>query len=352
MEASSTHGAERRSRSRSWALAFVLCAVLLPRAARAQANASASARADALFTQGKASLEAGDYVHACPKLQESYGLDPATGTLLALAVCHEGVGLSATAWRELRSAADGANKEGRADRAQFARDQIARLEPRLSRLTLVVPPDAPAATIVELDGVPVARGDWGKANPVDPGHHVLAARAPGRAPWTGTVDMGSAHDAQTVTVGPLAPETAHDAAPAAAPAPAPPSMESASPGPADASSSPGAWKRPAGLVAAGVGVVALGVGTYFGVSAISKSNDAKGRCTPSSCADPGAVRENDDAKTAATISDVAIGVGIAALGAGAFLFLTAPAGPPRTTALHVTPLVGRERVGLALEQAF
>jgi hypothetical protein len=359
LEASSTHGAERRSRSRSWALALVLGGVLVPRAAHAQASPSTSARADALFTQGKASLEAGDFVHACPKLQESYGLDPATGTLLALAVCHEGVGLSATAWRELRSAADGASREGRADRAQFARDQIARLEPKLSRLTLVVPADAPAGTIVELDGVPVARSDWGKANPVDPGHHVLAARAPGRTPWTGTVDMGSEHDTQTVTVGPLAPESAHDAAPSAVPAlasaaapPRPESMESASPALADASSSPGAWKRPAGLVTAGVGVVALGIGTYFGVSAISKSNDAKGRCTPSSCTDPGAVRENDDAKTAATISDVALGVGIAALGAGAFLFLTAPSGPPRTTALHVTPLVGRERLGLAIEQAF
>ena len=338
-----------------------MCAVLLPQAARAQASPSASARADTLFMQGKASLEAGDYAHACPKLQESYGLDPATGTLLALAVCHAGVGLSATAWRELRSAADGAIREGRADRAQFARDQIARLEPKLSRLTLVVPPDAPAGTIVELDGAPVARGDWGKATPVDPGHHILAARAPGRTAWSGTVDMGSEHDAQTVTVGPLAPESAHDAAPAAVPAlplaPAPPppepsSTESASAAPPDASSSPGSWRRPAGLVAAGVGVVALGVGTYFGVSAISKSSDAKGRCSPSSCTDPGAVRENDDARTAATISDVAIVGGLAALGAGAFLFLTAPAGPPRTTALHVAPVVGRERVGLAIEQAF
>jgi serine/threonine-protein kinase len=311
--------------------------------------------------QGKASLEAGDFARACPKLQESYGLDPATGTLLALAVCHAAVGLSATAWRELRSAAEGATKEGRADRVQFARDQIARLEPKLSRLTLVVPPDAPAGTSVELDGAPVARADWGKASPVDPGHHILGARAPGRTAWSATVDVGSEHDAQTVTVGPLLLESAHDVAPTTvsapplAPAPPPPepsSIESASVAPVDASSSPGSWKRPAGLVAAGVGVVALGVGTYFGVSAISKSSDAKGRCTPSSCTDAGAVRENDDAKTAATVADVTIVAGIAALGAGAFLFFTAPAGAPRTTALRVAPLVGRERVGLALEQAF
>ncbi len=338
--------------------------LLVSQGARAQAGGGASARADALFAQGKASLEAGDYAHACPKLQESYGLDPAPGTLLALALCHEGVGLTATAWREFRTAAEGATRDGRADRAQFAREHMAKLEPKLSRLTLVVPADAPAGTTVELDGALVARGDLGKASPIDPGHHMLAARAPGRKPWSGTVDLGSEHDAQTVTVGPLVPEGAAAPAVGAAPVPAlasapaspPPDAQNAeAPAPPpDETPSQATWKRPAGLVVAGVGVVALGVGTYFGLSAISKSNDAKKNCSPSSCTDGGAVSENNDAKTAATISDVTIGVGIAAVAVGAYLFLTAPSSAPSvpSSAMRVAPFFGPQRAGLAFEQTW
>jgi serine/threonine-protein kinase len=336
---------------RTGAVALVL-ALAASVCAPALAQSSANARADELFTRGKAALESGDYAHACPDLAESYRIDPAPGTLLALALCHEGMGLTATAWREFGTAVDGATKDGRADRAQFARTHMAKLESRLSSLTLIPPTDAPGGLHIDLDGVAVLPGDWGKASPIDPGHHLIAAQAAGVKPWTGTVDVGADHDNQTVKIGPLVSEALAPIAPPSAAMPAPPAEPPKAEAAPEAQSEPGAWKRPAGWIVGGAGVVAIGVGTYFGLSATSKSNDAKRQCSPSLCTSPGAVSENDDAKTFATVSDVAIGVGLAAVAVGAYLLVTAPASPPAVTGTLLTPFVGHQQAGLSLRTAF
>lgn len=341
---------DRAVRSITVALAVALAMAMAP-SARAQPTA-ASARADALFAQGKAALEAGDYAHACPQLQDSYAIDPANGTLLALALCHEGLGRTATAWREFRTAADGATKDGRADRAQFAQAHITKLEARLSTLTIVVAADAPSGLGVEVDGSALTQSDWGRASPIDPGHHTIAAHAAGRKTWTAAVDIGPERDAQTIKVGALAseaPEASASPSPALPPSPAeaPPEDSTASP-----ATTPGAWRRPAGWIVGGVGLAAVGVGATFGVMAITKSSDARSRCSPSSCTSPDAVSENDDAKTAATVSDVAIGLGLGAVAVGAYFLLSAPASSSSPSAVRVAPFVGRQQAGVAFEQAW
>lgn len=310
-------------------------------------GAAPATRAESLFAQGKEALEANDFAHACPLLQESYGIDPALGTLLALAVCHEGVGRTATAWREFRTAADGAAREGRADRARFAQAHTTKLEGHLSKLTVAVGSDVPPGLVVQLDGTALPVDQWGTEQAIDPGHHVVTANAPRRKPWTGTVDIGPEHDVQTVTIGVLVPE-APDAPAQPLPASSPPAPEATVPTESSDTSTPGAWKRPAGWVVGGVGLAAVGAGAVFGVLAITKSSDAKSKCSPSSCTNPAAVSENQDARTAATISDVAIGAGAAALAVGVFFLVTAPPAEAQSTALRVVPLVGREHAGAAL----
>ncbi len=351
METSSTPVTDRCGRAGAIALVLVVFASSVCTPAFAQS--ASAARADELFTRGKAALESGDYAHACPQLADSFRIDPAPGTLLALALCHEGMGLTATAWREFGTAVDGATKDGRADRAQFARTHMAKLEDKLSRLTLVIPRDAPTGLRIDLDGVEVAPGDWGKALPIDPGRHTIAARATGVKTWTGTVDVGADHDNQTVKIEPLLSDApAPVAAPSTAPAPALPASTEASPATAPGQPTEGAWKLPAGWIVGSVGVVALGVGTYFGLGAISKSNDAKRQCSPSLCTSPGAVAENDDAKTYATVSDVAIGAGLALAAVGAYLLFTAPSASPAATGTLVTPFIGRQQAGLSLQAPF
>src|SRR5450432_2572833 len=129
----------------------------------ALAHAGDAATAEALFREGRSLMEAGNYAAACPKLQESYAQDPATGTLLALGICQERAGRTASAWATYAEAATRAKRDGRADREQAAREHMAALEPKLSHLTINVDPAAWALTgfSVKRDGREVGAGAWG-----------------------------------------------------------------------------------------------------------------------------------------------------------------------------------------------
>src|SRR6188768_3528832 len=104
--------------------------------APALARAGDATLAESLFRDGKKLMTAGDYAKACPKLAESYAQDPATGTLLALAVCFEEQGKLASAWTTYSEVASRARAEGRVDREQAAREHVTALAPRLSMLTI------------------------------------------------------------------------------------------------------------------------------------------------------------------------------------------------------------------------
>src|SRR6187549_3176502 len=110
------------------------------------AHAGDAATAEALFREGRTLMDAGNYAAACPKLEESYAQDPATGTLLALGMCQERAGRTASAWATYSEAASRAKRDGRADRERAAREHMAALEPKLSHLTIDVEPSAAALT--------------------------------------------------------------------------------------------------------------------------------------------------------------------------------------------------------------
>jgi tetratricopeptide (TPR) repeat protein len=206
--------------------ALVLALFCLARPAFAQPQTGV-ALAETLYQQARDLMSEGRYDEACPKLEESQRLDPATGTLLNLASCHENQGRLATAWFEYLDAVTLARRDGRADRVAFAQGRLAELEPKLSRLTLIVPETADYPGLeLELDGARIGKAARGVPTPVDPGAHVVEVRAPGRQSVRLSVEIGSVAEQKTLTIPELAPTT-----PEPVPAPAPKKEEPPAPRP-------------------------------------------------------------------------------------------------------------------------
>jgi serine/threonine-protein kinase len=251
--------------------------------------------------------------------------------MLYLADCYEKLGRTASAWALFREASSEARAAGQTARAESGAARAAALEPKLSKLSLQVDPEnlIPGFELLR-DGQLVGRGVYGVAVPVDPGEHRLEARAPGRLPWTAVQRVGPDGDSVVATVPQLPPDSSVAATPAE-PAATPARPETAP------SSEPGAQRsvqRTAGLVAGGVGVVALGVGAFFGARAISKNDDAKGACNDSTtCPTQKGEDLSDEAQSAATLSNVFVIGGAALAATGVVLYLTAPSSEAPAAAL-------------------
>jgi len=304
--------------NRRFAACIAVLTALLASDAVAQSSAENAAAAETLFSDAKKLMEEQKYAPACRKLEESQRLDPAPGTALNLAVCHEKEGKIATAWSEFKAAMVQARREGRVERENLARERIEAIEPQLPRLVIDVPnASRVAGLVVSRNGLALTAGAWNTALPVDPGEVRIEANAPNFKGWKTVVKVDLAKT-ERVTIPKLAPAPVPP--PSAAPASKPPVQQTRN-------------TRPAGLVLGGVGLVAIGVGSYFGVRTLQKKSDADDGCPVIAGQEQctrAAVKANDDARTSAWISNIGIGVGIAAVGIGTYLFLSS--GPSRSEA--------------------
>jgi serine/threonine-protein kinase len=305
--------------------------------AQAEPSAADRAGAEALFMDARKLATEGRFVEACPKFAESQRLDPGVGTLLYLAECYEKTARMASAWATFREAADLARASQQPAREKIALERAALLEPRLSRLLIEVDRGASGVKI-QRDGTELSAAVFGTAIPLDQGPHVIVASAPGKKPWTVTVELAEGKTT-TVKIPPL-----EDSSPAAAPsAVTPPTTSSAPPPPpvtasvAPAPTSPGAVTSPyrvPALVAGGVGVLGLGLGAYFGLKASSLWDQSRDNCVGTRCGRDG-FDLGTKANNAARVSTIFSIVGVAGLGAGAALWFWP--GPERSTALRAGP---------------
>lgn len=335
-------------RLRPWSLVLAACAAaFVAPSARAQGDAPEPplVRADCLFREGKAALEASRFGEACPKLAESQRLDPGTGTLLALALCHEGSGQTASAWREFHEVVV-ASQKGRSDWAALAERHAKGLERLLSTVTVSVPAESRSQVHIRIDGDEVTVATWASPIPMDPGDHSIEASAPGTATWKSTFHVGPVGDTQVLAVPPLAPlpaavATAPVALAAPAPAPEPPVSKGMG------------TRHTVGWVVGSAGAVALAVGGGFGAYALMKRGDATSLCPMSPCPNGTGVSDNNQAVTAAWVADFGIGLGLVGIGTAAYLLLTHTDPRPSPTAaassrVHIVPSVGPGVTGLSL----
>jgi len=306
-------------------------------------GADDKAAAQVLFDEGRKLMDQGKYAQACPKLESSQKLDPGAGTLLNLAACYEKNGQTASAWVTYTDAAT-ASQDRHPDWAQKARERAAALAPGLSRLMVEVP-NPPSGLEVTRDGKVLDSGSYGVSMPVDPGHHVIEATAPGHAPFHREIDVDPKGAKTSVTVTLTA---QHVAPPGPGPGPA------GGPAPGGETGGGGSGMRIAGLTVAGVGVVGIVLGSVFGVVAIGKKNDAAPNCLPdfSKCNTTGKAMV-DDALTMATLSTVGFIAGGVLAAAGITLFLLAPKSQSKEAA-RLTVRVGSAGgpLGLTLSGAF
>lgn len=328
-----------------WRCVTVAALLLTPRFASAQAETKAAV-ADALYRQARDLMAAGKYDEACPKLAQSQQLDPATGTLLNLAACHEKQGKLATAWLEYSDALVAARRDGREDRVQYARERAAELEPKLSRLTLLLAPnaDAPGLTI-ELDGTSVGSAVLGVPTPVDPGKHSVRASAPGKKPQILSIEVAVA-DQQSLSIPPL-----EDAPAEAAPAEATPGPRTDNPVTPDAPRSDELQRRPiptSVYLSGGITLALAASASVTGVAYLNKKSDYETLAKSEGLTDT----VEDRLEKAQRYGYVNMGLWIgAAIGAGVttYLYVTRPS---QQSAIHVSPWLGPQIAGLGVGGGF
>lgn len=347
------------ARVRRLLLAASSGSALLALAAGASAQSNGTI-AEALFRDAQRLLADGHVHEACEKFAASQKADPALGTLLNLAVCHEREGRAASAWLEFSDVSALARKAGDSARERYAESRLNKIEPMLHKVALDA--ESPADGIVlTLDTTNVAPSAFGVGIPVDPGEHVLRASAPGRVPWSTHFTTSAEPGTERITVPQLETTPAAPSVPAPAPvAPPPvtapaPQLAAAGPPPAEPSEHGGGLDLRHELAYGGLAVAAVGIGTgiYFGVSMANHASKRDDICAPgAACYDQHAFDEHHSAEVAQRWMLVTGGVGLVAAGAAAALLLVPVTSERQRASVHAAPWLAPGTLGAAATGTF
>lgn len=328
-----------------------------PRAAAQPAQATPpltetgdEAVAESLFEAGRKLMADGEIDEACPKFEEANRIAPSAGTLLNLGRCFELQGKTASAWVAYKKGVGLARATGQTRHVTAGEKFIADVTPHLSRLR-VEAPNAPPGLVVSRGGATMGAAALSVPLTVDPGDLTIEASAPGRERWSTTVTVKPDGDDVVVTIPALAPS-----ADPGEPSPPPPSPlgDTAKPDPTGMPT-----LRLAGLVVGGVGVATLGVGIVFGAMTLgdaSAAEDDPSLCPARRCT-PAGQDAIDSAETKAWVSNIAVGIGAAAVLTGgalvAWSFLSAapPHGSTRGALPRVAPWASPDGAGVVLRGA-
>lgn len=299
----------------AWIFPMMVAVLATPTLARADdANVG---RAQALFDEGKALLDADNFAAACPKLAESKDLAPGIGVTLYLANCEDNLGKRASALSHYREAETMAHARSDA-RESVAHDYVTKLENETARIHIHLAPGAQKLTVTD-NGRPVSINST-RGFPADPGSHKIRASSAGKAEWSETVhvpDSVDGVDGMTIEISVPPLEDGGFVS----------DRSTESPPDQTAHGSNGVTQKAIGIGVGAVGIVGLGVGTFLGLHAKSlqdESNAAGGGCNASDTCDPHGQDLRMSALSTATASTVLFAVGGAAVVTGIVLYVTSP----------------------------
>jgi hypothetical protein len=200
-----------------------------------------------------------------------------------------------------------------------------------------------SAVRVTMDGTLLVDHLGASAIPIDPGEHTF--HFDGADPTQAVEKKFVVRDGEknrhlAVTMGGAPPPVA---APPPAPAPAPPPAT-----PDQAPQSTWSGQKTAAVVAAGVGIIGIGVGAAFGVMTLSGYSNSKNECGSGCSSSSTAESDWNNANTSATISDIGFIAGGVLVAGAAVLWFTAPSGAH----VQVTPAAGPQGAGFSLRGTF
>jgi len=297
--------------------------------------------AEVLFRRAKALMAENKHADACPLLEESQKLDPQMGTLLNLALCHENIGKTASAWGEFRAVEQQARAANREDRVKLARDHAAKLEPRLARIKIVVPPDAKVpGLVVKVDGETKGEPLW-SGFAVDPGARTVEASAPGKKTASLQVKVDDEGAVVPVTIPKLEDEPVAKSVPDAGADDRAREEEYAS----------NRARKTTGFVVGGIGIATMAAGGVFGVLAIVNDGDATNACPQPCFAGSKEARAADDttdrALVFANVANVVLPIGLVAAAIGGYMVLSAGPTEKPTARAFFAPRRGGASFGVS-----
>jgi hypothetical protein len=308
------------------------------------AGVAAAQPANDTFAQAEAKFAAKDKAAACPLYEQALAAEselPWKSAFLAstkLALCKRESGKVASAIALYRHAAAILHAQTQShdndQRAAQAEKVAGELAGSVSRVTVAVSAELAKldGLIVELDGRAISRDHWNQPIEVDGGSHAVHAAAPGHTAFDRKLDVTAEHESKEVRIE-LAPVAEH---------PAPPPVVVRAPPPPPAPVLAMRRSHVPAFVAAGAGVLALGVAAGFEVSA--RSTYTKYTADPSH---PDSLLSSANSKRhVANALGVAGGVGLAAAAALWFLW------PEHAEATQVTIVPAARSVSASLEWRF
>lgn len=168
--------------------AWFVCGPFLSSQAQAQ-TVPGKEIAKKLFDEGAQLERKGEYADALVKYKEAEQIVVTPGLRFHQGYCHEMMGLLKSAVDEYELADQLARESNRSDVQSAVAARLERLRARVPQLAIRVVPSTPNAE-VQLDGVAVAVALLdGKAFRLDPGEHMVSARAAGYSDFAKRVQV-------------------------------------------------------------------------------------------------------------------------------------------------------------------